>query len=284
MPFITVGSGADLVLTIPTDRTTNWGTNFKNNFATKVAEHDHTASGNGRNITTAAIAADAVNGSKIRLDNLEYLKGRNAADSANINLIQVNGNDKMAVGVDLANLALINDTYIGGRNNADSAYISMIKVNTSDKLNFGADFANMAMINNTYIGGRNNADSAYINMIKVDTNDDLVLGADLTYSKTLTIADNQSSAANVTGVLITATAGNTAIVDYKIYIDATTDLIEKGTLDISYDGTNWDIGQIYRHDNSLVTFSITAGGQLQYTSPAYSGYSDGTMNFNVTKL
>ena len=98
------------------------------------------------------------------------------------------------------------------------------------------------------------------------------------------MANNQSGAANVTGVLITATAGNTAILDYKVFINATTKLIEHGKLELSYDGTNWNIANEFSHDDSLITFSMTAGGQLQYTTPSYTGYSAGTMNFNVTKL
>lgn len=36
------------------------------------------------------IAADAVDGSKLRLDNNQYLRGRNAADTANIDIVKVN--------------------------------------------------------------------------------------------------------------------------------------------------------------------------------------------------
>ena len=129
MPFINIGSGAELIVSIPTKKTQNWNDDFRDNFATPLAQHDHTGSGKGRLIATAAIAADAVDGTKLLLDNDQFLRGRNAADSGNINIIKVNSSDKLALGVDLANLGMISDTYITGRNNADSGNINIIKVN-----------------------------------------------------------------------------------------------------------------------------------------------------------
>lgn len=43
------------------------------------------------------IEDDAVNGAKIRLDNNEVLKSRNAANSANIGILKVNGSDELIV-------------------------------------------------------------------------------------------------------------------------------------------------------------------------------------------
>lgn len=48
-------------------------------------------------VTTAKIAADAVTGAKIRLDNDQALKARNAANSANIDLIKLDASDKVVV-------------------------------------------------------------------------------------------------------------------------------------------------------------------------------------------
>lgn len=230
------------------------------------------------------------------LDNDQYLRGRNAADSANINIIKVNSSDKLALGVDLANLGIINNVNITGRNNADSANINIIKVNTSDKLAIGADVANLAVNNNVYIQGRNNADSAYINMIRINTSDviQLAVATDIlgdlslisnkiNINKTFTIADNQSAAASVTGATVTQTNGKGFKLIYGIFIDATTDLIEKGEASFSYDGSNWDQSREYSHDDSLVVFSVVSG-QLKYTSPTYSGYSDGTLTYQIIEF
>ena len=66
MPFITTGTGDDLILTSPTSGTKSWGTNFLNNYTTPIVTHDHTGGGKGQKIATAAIAADAVNQTKIK--------------------------------------------------------------------------------------------------------------------------------------------------------------------------------------------------------------------------
>lgn len=44
-------------------------------------------------VTSAKIAADAVTDAKIRLTNNAYLKARNAADNANVNIVKVNASD-----------------------------------------------------------------------------------------------------------------------------------------------------------------------------------------------
>ena len=173
MPFINVGSGNDLILETPTNRTQNWDSRFKSNFTTPITIHDHTGSGKGRLITTAALTVNSVTGVKIRLDNDEYLRARNAANSANLNLIKANTSDKLDTGIDFANIAMINNTFIQGRNNADSGYVNIIKVNASDKLETSVDFAVLGIINNLYIHGRNNADSGDVNIIKVNTSDKL---------------------------------------------------------------------------------------------------------------
>lgn len=179
MAFITLGTGNNLIIKVPTIGTTDWADVMRTDTFLLIAQHDHTGLGMGDKIDTGALATDAVTGAKIRLDNVEYLKGRNAANSANINIIQVNANDKLAIGTDLSNLAMIGNTFITGRNNADSAYIDMLKVNTSDKLVIGTDVANLAIINDTYIQARNNADSGYISIAKVNTSDKIEIGVEI---------------------------------------------------------------------------------------------------------
>src|ERR1035437_10373592 len=46
-------------------------------------------------VTTAKIAANAVTGAKILLGNTEYLRGRNAANSADVNVLKVNSSDEI---------------------------------------------------------------------------------------------------------------------------------------------------------------------------------------------
>lgn len=89
----TISSG--LTLTIPSQGQSNWGTLFKNSFATPISAHDHTGGGKGLNISTNAISNSAVTDAKIRLTNDGYLKARNAANSADKNLFKLDSSDKL---------------------------------------------------------------------------------------------------------------------------------------------------------------------------------------------
>lgn len=89
----TISSG--LTVVIPDQGSRNWFTLFKNSFATPISAHDHTGSGKGLNISTNAIAANAVTNTKTRLANDGYLRARNAANSADINICKVDSSDKI---------------------------------------------------------------------------------------------------------------------------------------------------------------------------------------------
>lgn len=55
-----------------------------------ISGHDHTGGGNGAPIPSSGIAANGVNGSNIRLNNNQELRARNAAGSADVNLLKLN--------------------------------------------------------------------------------------------------------------------------------------------------------------------------------------------------
>ena len=104
MANITIGTSSQLQLSIPTRGTTGWDESLRTNTWLKIAQHDHSGvSGMGVAISTSALAADSVTGTKIRLDNDQYLRGRNAANSADINIIKVNSSDTLTLGAVLAN-------------------------------------------------------------------------------------------------------------------------------------------------------------------------------------
>ncbi len=68
-------------------------------------------------VTAAKIAADAVTGAKIRLDNDQYLRGRNAGDSADINIFKVNASDNIEAGaaLDMGSNNIITSGNVDGR-------------------------------------------------------------------------------------------------------------------------------------------------------------------------
>ena len=64
---ITLGNTDELQLKVPVKGETNWSDSFKNEFAQKIVEHDHTGvSGKGSKISEAALETDAVTTAKIK--------------------------------------------------------------------------------------------------------------------------------------------------------------------------------------------------------------------------
>lgn len=98
-----------------------------------------------------------------------------------------------------------------------------------------------------------------------------------------TIANN-SSTANVTGASFDTSTVRSAIISYSIYrSSSTTEMSEAGQIMITYLSTagTWQLSQ-YTVGTSGVTFTITNGGQIQYTSTNFSGISYvGKMKFSA---
>jgi hypothetical protein len=109
---------------------------------------------------------------------------------------------------------------------------------------------------------------------------------------TATIANNQSTSADVTGMLFDPTSVRAANISYTIYRvtnSVTSGNAESGIIYITYDnnassGNKWILSQQI-NGSSGVTFSITDLGQVQYTSSNISGtgYS-GTIKFSAKSL
>ena len=82
-----------LTLRWPSEGQRNWGSVFRDGFATPLSTHDHTGSGKGLKIGAAALDANAVTGASLRLDNAQWLRARNAANSADTNLLRLDSSD-----------------------------------------------------------------------------------------------------------------------------------------------------------------------------------------------
>jgi hypothetical protein len=103
MPFLTLGTTSQLQIQVPTRATTNWDETLRLNTFKKIAEHDHSGSdGKGTQITTTSLAADSVTAAKILLGNDAYLRGRNAANSADKNIVKVSTGDELVFGTTIA--------------------------------------------------------------------------------------------------------------------------------------------------------------------------------------
>lgn len=212
MAFIILGQASQLQIKVPTIGTTDWADTMRTDTFLKIAQHDHSGSGNGSQLGTGSILADAITGAKIRLDNEEFLKARNAADSANVNIIKIDAtdsivlgtgfkndtyltfidnagtgtvdlikvdvNDEILLGADVSQLVLKHDTYLQADDSVGTP-TNLIKLNTSDNLELGSNLAGAQIINDTFITSVDNAGTGSVNVIKVGTNDKISLGADL---------------------------------------------------------------------------------------------------------
>lgn len=99
-----------------------------------------------------------------------------------------------------------------------------------------------------------------------------------------TITNNTPSVSNVTGAAFDTASVRSAIISYSLYRSSTTtEMCETGQIYLSYKSTAgaWEIAQYYSGTSGVV-FTITAGGQLQYTSTNFGGSSYvGKMKFNA---
>lgn len=122
----TLSSG--LTLTIPTLGEQNWDQLIRNQCFLPISEHDHTGSGNGTQLSTNALQADAVTGAKMRLANNEALRARNAANSSDRQILKLDSSDYIFLGHDTSDGSDSLRTYVSGGGavgNTRGAYLSL---------------------------------------------------------------------------------------------------------------------------------------------------------------
>jgi hypothetical protein len=95
------------------------------------------------------------------------------------------------------------------------------------------------------------------------------------------VANNQGSLANVTGLAFSNAAVRSFKAEVSVFIDATSDLFEKFTLEGVQRGADWVMSVASTGDNSLINFDINASGQIQYTSGNYAGFSSGVLKYRA---
>jgi hypothetical protein len=102
----------------------------------------------------------------------------------------------------------------------------------------------------------------------------------------VSIANNQVSAANVSNLVFDGAVAKKFIVDYGLYRSTdTTSLAQAGRLRGVYneEDAEWYLSDDYSGQNAGVTFSITNGGQIQYTSSNISGTGYvGTLEYRIS--
>jgi hypothetical protein len=95
------------------------------------------------------------------------------------------------------------------------------------------------------------------------------------------LANNQVSAANVTGLAFASGVSRSFEALVSVEIDASSDLYEVFKLYGIQRGADWQMSVESTGDNSLVNFTITSSGQVQYTSGNYAGFVAGLIKFRA---
>jgi len=107
-------------------------------------------------------------------------------------------------------------------------------------------------------------------------------------SNNSTIANNQTTAANITNLIFDGASNRGFVLDYTIYRKTdSVELSQIGRLRAVYKTVEntWLMSDDYSGENAGVTFSITSSGQIQYTSTNMSGTNySGVFDYKVTNL
>jgi hypothetical protein len=97
----------------------------------------------------------------------------------------------------------------------------------------------------------------------------------------VSLSNFQTSPQNITGFTFSNTVvrGFSALV--TVEINATSDLFEQFTLNGIQKNGSWNMSIESIGDNTDIVFSITSSGQIQYTSPAYDGFTSADVKFRA---
>lgn len=97
-------------------------------------------------------------------------------------------------------------------------------------------------------------------------------------------ANNQSSAADVTGLAFANASVRAFEAQVSVTVDATSDLFASYKLYGIQKGASWEMSQTSVGDVTGFVFTITTAGQVQYTDSNYTGFVSATVKFRAQVL
>ena len=103
---------------------------------------------------------------------------------------------------------------------------------------------------------------------------DLNLGMSNIFSNVFVASNNVGSATNITNLFFSNSTVRSFTVTLAVSVTATTNLYETFILEGIQRSSQWDIYINSYGDITGVLFSITSSGQIQYTSPNFSGFTN----------
>lgn len=159
------------------------------------------------------------------------------------------------------------------------------KTLTSPVINTGV--SGTAINTSTTLAGATNTQIP--SALAVKTYADNIPSSIIVSQTSFTIANNQSSAANITGLLFSPTLFRSVKIEYALYRQTDTAgsaRAQMGQLRFVYNtqAASWFVSDDFAGQDAGVTFSITSSGQIQYTSTNISGTNySGNLKYSVIK-
>jgi len=100
---------------------------------------------------------------------------------------------------------------------------------------------------------------------------------------TALLANNQTVSADVSGLAFDTSEVLSVQIDYFIQRQATVSVVEEGRLNAVFNGSDWKLTAESTSDAG-VDFTITAAGQVQYTTTDLAGHTASTVRFRAKTI
>jgi hypothetical protein len=131
------------------------------------------------------------------------------------------------------------------------------------------------------LGGAAFAKKVYVGSLYISGTQFGLNTGDINIVTSFSGGNNVGTPTDVTGLLFAGSV-TSADIFLSVVITATTNLYANFHIRLINKGTLWDITESYLGDETGLSFTITTGGQIQYTSGTYAGFS--TMNIKFRAL
>jgi hypothetical protein len=113
--------------------------------------------------------------------------------------------------------------------------------------------------------------------------DNVNVGINSMYGGSFNAANNVSSASDVTGFSFNSASVVSFTANVSVIVTGSTVSYETFTLNGAYSSSGWILNSSSRGDVSGIAFTITSGGQIQYTSTNVTGWSSSVFRFSVNQ-
>jgi hypothetical protein len=139
---------------------------------------------------------------------------------------------------------------------------------------------------NLYIGGQLSINNLNVTNVTYGSLciSDLNLGMSNIFSNVFIASNNIESATDITNLFFSNSIVRSFTVTLSISVTATANLYETFILEGIQTSSQWDIYVSSYGDITGVLFTITSSGQIQYTSPDFSGFTNMIFSYQVVQI